>query len=147
MAGVSYESLLKSIRDAPVASARPDDPSLQPAPPQGQTFEEMFGTHATTQGDGDAVASEPAPPLFDLRHARLASGWGGVAGLVVGAFVGAKGGMGWLVIGAATGTVLGSIVGIAVLSLFAGAVQRLGALWAMILAAIAVGIGAAVMGR
>jgi len=144
MSGLSYDALLQGIRTEPFSGSAAEDPQQQQPNMTGSTLREIFDEGV----EGAATPEEPREPprpLFDLPLARAASGWGAIGGLVLGIAAGANGGAVSLVTGIAIGIPLGSLAGIACLILFAGAVERFGPAWAMILTALGIVLGMATL--
>lgn len=138
MSGVTYESLLRAIREAEEAAASREDPPAGAG--SGAAFDELFPGRRQPGADADAAAdtaAEPAPALFDLRIARLTSGWGAIVGTAAGAWSGLSGGPLTLALGAVLGLVLGSAAALAGLAAIAGAAARFGMAWGSILVGIA----------
>lgn len=142
MSGISYESILQTIRNAPFVGAAADDPAVAPATASAR-MEDLFRAAPADSAETAPVRDELPPPLFDLRLARLASGWGGLVGLAAGAWAGSTSGLVGFVLGIAAGCLMGSLAGIAVLGLFAAMTHRLGPGWALIGSGLAVALVAA----
>lgn len=146
MSGLSYEALLHSIRTEPFSGSAADDPLQPPPSATGATLGQIFEEGAEGRETPEDLR-EPPPPLFDLPLARAASGWGAIAGLVLGIVASANAGVGPVsfVIVVGLGTLLGSLAAVAGLIMFAAAVERFGATWATILAAVGIGLGVATL--
>ncbi len=137
MSGLSYASLRDRIRDAPVLDLD-DEGNIDGAPADDSvsSFESLFSRPVGAPSADEPI--EPADTIFDLRLTRLTSGWGGIAGLIVGALLGATGGVPGFFIGAILGILAGSLLAIGGLVLLSGAVARLGAAWTILIAGLVV---------
>jgi hypothetical protein len=126
MSGLSYDSLRERIRVALDASG---DEAADEAPltSRPERFGNLFGSDPAAAPSGESV--------LDLRSTRLISGWGAIAGLVVGAFLGGSGGVPGVLAGAMLGTLVGSLTAISLLVAVAGGVATIGVPWTLVMSA------------
>lgn len=128
MSGLSYDGLRERIRLAVDASSdgdrAADEPPLTSRP---ERFGALFGSDPTAAPIGESV--------LDLRSTRLISGWGGIAGLVLGSFLGGAGGVPGILAGAMLGTMIGSLTAISLLVAVAGGVATIGVPWTLVMSA------------